>query len=205
MSGDLCVAIWLCRFPGCAKHASGMRRAWAIRWVRECAGCRAVSRFLPSHRGPAEVVSPGEKNTKTPCLRSVPIARPLSCDRVSPLNRGNRWDQARGEFQSVTEFSVLPRLSIRRKRRWSRPSRPFSSMCCCRGPARLQTRPRSPVNASRPPCCARFSSRSPMPGSLPAPRLRRNAAHSTSQYLTHRLAAAVNFEQEAIRAHQNFV
>jgi hypothetical protein len=27
MSGDLCVAIWLCRFPGCAKHASGMRRA----------------------------------------------------------------------------------------------------------------------------------------------------------------------------------
>jgi len=30
-------------------------------------------------------------------------------------------------------------------------------------------------------------------------------AHSTLPYLIHRLAAAVNFEQEAIRAHQNFV
>jgi len=30
----------------------------------------------------------------------------------------------------------------RRSRRWSRPSRPFSSMCCCRGRARLQTRRR---------------------------------------------------------------
>ena len=64
--------------------------------------------------------------------------------------------------------------------------------------------PRSPIGASRPPCCAQSSTAFPMPGSLPSENGGRTAG-TIPCLPDHRLAASINFEQEAIRAHQSLV
>jgi len=129
MSGDLCVAIWLCRFPGCAKHASGTGHSLGqgVCWFR------AVSRSLPSHRGPAEVVSPflrgGEKHENFSCLgyRYTKQMRTVQTIRyVLPLREGGSLP-AIVEADDLGLYVVKFRGAGKVRWRWSRNWSPVRS------------------------------------------------------------------------------
>ncbi len=117
------------------------------------------------------------------------------------MNRGNRWDQARGEFQRrlVPEKTRTAEKDHRRRLAaiqqhvllpWASAIADASALAHQRlTPAVLRAILEQVPDAW-------IAS-----GSTTAEE--RRAQYLA--YLTHRLAAAVNFEQEAIRAHQNFV